>query len=202
MLGQGPDRCAQPAGHILDAGHQGLLQPRALDADAGTDIAPERLEIALATGSRPTGRRNRQRRTRVPARSTAASRPRARSTRMPLAWTAIPPPSARHIVLRSTSSTVKALPAERTAEREPRDPTTDDQDCLDFGHVYSGIPTTTRSCPNSVTSTINWRRALSGTTKSLVGRARFDPTCVVSFAALHPGRKPLSERAVECPLRA
>ena len=31
----------------------------------------------------------------------------------------------------------EALPVKRTAEREPGNPTSDDQYCLDFGHILS-----------------------------------------------------------------
>jgi len=47
VLGQGPDRRTQATAHALDAGDQHLLQARALDADKGADIAPERRKIAL-----------------------------------------------------------------------------------------------------------------------------------------------------------
>jgi hypothetical protein len=140
-LDQGPDRCAQPARRIVDAGDQSLLQPRALDADAGADIAPERLDIAFAQHLA----------------GLVTEAPEADASPGPL-HRRIEVQGAQHAyavgVHHDTAALgaprraaldklhPKALPAERTGERESRDPTTDDQDCLDFGHVYSGIPTT------------------------------------------------------------
>ena len=100
-------------------------------ADAGADVAPERLEIALAqyfasvVAEPPLA---------DPVSNPLHLEPRARSMHIPLACAIMPPPSARHSLLHSIISALKPRMCSGQAERKPCDAASNDQDCLEFGH--------------------------------------------------------------------